>query len=120
MLYEVITIEYLHTHKASNVNQREVGVDTDSFNEGLRRIFREAPDIIVIGEMRDPESFAIALQAADSGHLVLSCMHANNALLAINRIIDVFPAEQQHQVRVQLADTFVCIINQRLISYNFV
>lgn len=108
-------IEYLHTHKSSNVNQREVGVDTDSFHEGLRRIFREAPDIIVIGEMRDAESFSIALQAADSGHLVLSCMHANNALLTVNRIIDVFPPEQQHQVRVQLADTFVSIVNQRLI-----
>jgi len=109
-------IEYLHDHKASNVNQREVGVDTDSFSEGLRRIFREAPDVIVIGEMRDPESFAIALQAADSGHLVISCMHANNAVMAVNRIIDIFPPEQQHQVRVQLADNFICIINQRLVT----
>ncbi|WP_432821013.1 PilT/PilU family type 4a pilus ATPase [Trichloromonas sp.] len=109
-------IEYLHDHKASNVNQREVGVDTESFSEGLRRIFREAPDIIVIGEMRDPESFAIALQAADSGHLVISCMHANNSVMAVNRIIDIFPPEQQHQVRVQLADNFICIINQRLVA----
>jgi len=109
-------IEYLHTHKSSNVNQREVGTDTDSFSEGLRRIFREAPDVIVIGEMRDPESFAIALQAADSGHLVISCMHANNAVMAVNRIIDVFPAEKQLQVRVQLADNFICILNQRLVA----
>jgi len=109
-------IEYLHAHKSSNVNQREVGIDTDSFSEGLRRIFREAPDVIVIGEMRDPESFAIALQAADSGHLVISCMHANNAVMAVNRIIDIFPPEQQYQVRVQLADNFICIINQRLVT----
>ncbi len=109
-------IEYLHDHKASNVNQREVGVDTHSFSEGLRRIFREAPDVIVIGEMRDPESFAIALQAADSGHLVISCMHANNAVMAVNRIIDIFPPEQQHQVRIQLADNFIGIINQRLVT----
>lgn len=109
-------IEYLHTHKSSNVNQREVGVDTESFQEGLRRIFREAPDVIVIGEMRDAESFSIALQAADSGHLVISCMHANNAVMAVNRIIDVFPPEQQHQVRIQLADNFVCILNQRLVA----
>jgi twitching motility protein PilT len=109
-------IEYLHDHKSSNINQREVGVDTESFSEGLRRIFREAPDVIVIGEMRDPESFAIALQAADSGHLVISCMHANNAVMAVNRIIDIFPPEQQHQVRVQLADNFICIINQRLVT----
>ncbi|MDY0267826.1 PilT/PilU family type 4a pilus ATPase [Trichloromonas sp.] len=108
-------IEYLHTHKSSNVNQREVGVDIESFHAGLRRIFREAPDVIVIGEMRDLESFSIALQAADSGHLVISCMHANNAVMAVNHIIDIFPPEQQHQVRAQLADNFVCILNQRLV-----
>ncbi len=118
--YNIITIEdpieYLHRHKSSNVNQREVGLDTDSFHVGLRHVLREAPDVIVIGEMRDPESFAIALQAADTGHLVLSCLHSNNAILAINRIIDIFPPEQQRQVRVQLADNLQLILNQRLVS----
>ncbi len=109
-------IEYLHRHKSSNVNQREVGVDTDSFHVGLRHVLREAPDVIVIGEMRDPESFAIALEAADTGHLVLSCLHANNATLAINRIIDVFPPEKQRQIRVQLADNLQLILNQRLVA----
>lgn len=109
-------IEYLHRHKQSNINQREVGVDTDTFSQALKMVLREAPDVIVIGEMRDPESFAIALQAADTGHLVLSCIHSNNAVMAINRIIDVFPPEQQHQIRVQLADNMLLILNQRLLA----
>ncbi|MBE0597823.1 MAG: PilT/PilU family type 4a pilus ATPase [Desulfuromonadales bacterium] len=108
-------VEYLHRHKSSNVNQREIGVDTASFPEGLRNIFREAPDVIVIGEMRDPESFAIALQAADTGHLVISCLHANNAPMAIDRIIDMVPPEQQRQVRNQLAENLLVIFNQRLV-----
>jgi twitching motility protein PilT len=108
-------IEYLHKHKCSNVNQREIGLDTDSFHEGLRHIFRQAPDVIVIGEMRDPESFAIAIQAAETGHLVLSTMHSNTSTSAIERIIDVFPAQQQQQIRVQLAESFVMILNQRLV-----
>jgi twitching motility protein PilT len=109
-------IEYLHRHKESNVNQREVGLDTRSFHEGLRHVFREAPDVIMIGEMRDRESIAIALEAADTGHLVMSSMHANNAVMAINRIVDVFPAESQQQVRVQLADNLLLVLNQRLVE----
>jgi twitching motility protein PilT len=109
-------IEYLHRHKNSNVNQREVGLDTKSFHEGLRHVFREAPDVIMIGEMRDRESIAIALEAADTGHLVLSSMHSNNALLAINRIVDVFPSENQQQIRVQLADNLLMVLNQRLVE----
>ena len=109
-------IEYLHRHKESNVNQREVGLDTRSFHEGLRHIFREAPDVIMIGEMRDRESIAIALEAADTGHLVMSSMHANNAVMAINRIVDVFPAESQQQIRVQLADNLLLVLNQRLVE----
>ncbi len=109
-------IEYLHRHKNSNVNQREVGLDTKTFNEGLRHVFREAPDVIMIGEMRDRESIAIALEAADTGHLVLSSMHANNSILAINRIVDVFPAESQQQIRVQLADNLLLVLNQRLVE----
>lgn len=108
-------VEYLHKHKASNVNQREVGVDTDSFREGLRHIFRQAPDVIVIGEMRDPESFAIALQAADTGHLVLSTLHSNTATSTVDRIIDIFPPQQQQQIRVQFAENFIVVFNQRLV-----
>lgn len=108
-------IEYRHKHKASNVNQREVGFDTQSFHDGLKRIFRQAPDVIVIGEMRDPESFAIAIHAADTGHLVLSTLHSNTATSAIDAIIDVFPPNQQQQIKVQLAENFLLILNQRLL-----
>lgn len=108
-------VEFLHSHKRSLVHQREVGVDTASFGEGLRHVFREAPDVIVIGEMRDMESFSIALQAADSGHLVISSLHANSAVQAINRVVDVFPPEQERQIRVQLAESFLLILNQRLV-----
>jgi len=108
-------IEYLHKHKSSNVNQREVGVDTESFHSGLRHIFRQSPDVIVIGEMRDLESFSIALQAAETGHLVLSTLHSNTATSTIERIIDVFPISQQQQIRIQLAENFLLILNQRLV-----
>lgn len=107
-------IEYLHKHKLSNVNQREVGRDTNSFHQGLRRIFRQAPDVIVIGEMRDAESFSIAIQAAETGHLVMSTLHANFTTSAVERIIDVFPPDQQQQIRVQLAENFLLVFNQRL------
>ncbi len=109
-------IEYLHHHKKSNINQREVGLDTPTFHDGLRHVFREAPDVILIGEMRDRESMAIALEAADTGHLVLSSMHANNAAMAISRIIDVFPQDNQQQIRVQLADTLLMVFSQRLVQ----
>lgn len=108
-------IEYLHKHKTSNINQRQVGIDTDSFNDGLRHIFRQAPDVIVIGEMRDTESFSIALQAAETGHLVLSTLHANNTTSTIDRVVDIFPPHQQPQIRVQLAESFLLIMNQRLV-----
>ncbi|MFA7061310.1 MAG: PilT/PilU family type 4a pilus ATPase [Pedobacter sp.] len=108
-------IEFLHTHKMSNINQREIGRDTPSFQEGLSHIFRQAPDVIVIGEMRDPESFAIAVQAAETGHLVISTMHANSTTTAIERIIEIFPPEKQQQIRIQLAEVFLLVINQRLI-----
>ena len=108
-------IEYLHKHKNSNVNQREVGLDTESFYEGLRHIFRQDPDVIVVGELRDVESFAIALQAADTGHLVLSTVHANTATSTIERIINIFPPHQQNQVRTQIADSLLLVFSQRLI-----
>jgi twitching motility protein PilT len=108
-------VEYTHRHKNSNVNQREVGTDTISFGDGLRHIFRQNPDVIVIGELRDFESFSIALSAAETGHLVLATMHSNNATAAVDRIIDVFPPVQQSQVRAQLADCMQVVFSQRLL-----
>lgn len=108
-------IEYHHHHKLSNVNQREVGVDTDSFQEGLKRIFRQSPDVIVVGEMRDPESAAIAIQAAGTGHLVLTTVHANSATATVERIIDTFTPYQQHLIRGQLAEHLLLVLNQRLV-----
>ncbi len=108
-------IEYLHKHKNSNVNQREIGIDTPSFPDGLKHIFRQDPDVIVIGEMRDPESFRIALQAAETGHLVLSTLHARNATSTIERVIDIFPAEEQAQIRSQIADSLLLVLSQRLV-----
>ncbi len=102
-------IEYLHKHKKSNVNQREIGLDTESFYEGLKHVFRQDPDVIVVGEMRDPESFAIALQAADTGHLVLSTVHANTSTSTIERIINTFPPHQQNMIRSRIADTLLFV-----------
>ncbi len=108
-------IEYLHRHKKSNINQREVGVDTESFSVGLKHVFRQDPDVIVIGEMRDPESIAIALTAAETGHLVISTLHSLNATSAVDRIIDIFPGHQQHQVKLQFASVFLLVFGQRLV-----
>ena len=108
-------IEYTHRHKNSNVNQREVGTDTLSFEDGLRHIFRQNPDVIVIGELRDFESFSIALSAAETGHLVMATMHSNNATAAVDRVIDIFPPAQQSQVRAQLADCLQVVFSQRLL-----
>ncbi|HDO35656.1 MAG TPA: PilT/PilU family type 4a pilus ATPase, partial [Nitrospirae bacterium] len=108
-------IEYLHKHKNSNVNQREIGLDTESFSEGLRHIFRQDPDVIVIGELRDIESFEIALHAADTGHLVISTVHAINATSTIDRMINIFPPHQQNIIRTKLADSLILIFSQRLV-----
>ena len=108
-------IEYLHKHKASNVNQREVGVDTASFHQGMIHIFREAPDVIVIGEIRDADSCATALQAADTGHLVISTLHSSSTTSTIDRILDLFYPHQQAQIRLQFADNFLLVLNQRLV-----
>ncbi|MBI4688320.1 MAG: PilT/PilU family type 4a pilus ATPase [Nitrospirae bacterium] len=108
-------IEYLHKHKKSNINQREIGIDTESFAAGLKHILRQDPDVIVIGEMRDPESISIALTAAETGHLVISTLHSMNTTTAIDRIVDIFPANQQHQVRMQFADIFLVVFGQRLV-----
>ena len=108
-------IEYLFVGNKSIVNQREIGNDTKSFHNALRSILREDPNVIMIGEMRDPETIATALTAAETGHLVLSSLHTNNASQTVDRIIDVFPPQQQNQIRLQLANTLSAIISQRLL-----
>jgi twitching motility protein PilT len=108
-------IEYVHQSKKSNVNQRAVGIDTDSFGEGLRRIFRQSPDVIMIGEMRDPETFEIALMAASTGHLVLSTMHSSYTTAAIEGIINRFPRHLQGTARLQIADAVSLVFTQRLL-----
>ncbi|MFE2855697.1 type IV pilus twitching motility protein PilT [Streptomyces lavendulae] len=108
-------IEYLHRHKRSAVSQREVGTDTDSFPAALRAALREDPDVLLLGEMRDPESISAALTIAETGHLVFATLHTNDAAQTLDRIVDVFPAEQQPQIRLQLAHTLVGILNQTLI-----
>jgi twitching motility protein PilT len=108
-------IEYLHKHKKSNINQREVRRDTESFQEGLRRVFRQAPDVIVVGELRDKESFEIALRAADTGHLVLSTVHGNNSTSIIETVINMFPPHQQNLIRMRIADCLLLSFTQRLV-----
>jgi twitching motility protein PilT len=108
-------IEYLHDHKRSVVNQREVGTDTASFPAALRSALREDPDVLLVGEMRDLESIRFALTIAETGHLVFATLHTNDTAQALARIIDVFPAEQQAQVRVQLAAALTGIVYQRLL-----
>jgi len=108
-------IEFLHTDKRSIINQREIGTDTGSFDRALRRVLRQDPDVILIGEMRDEETVATALSAAETGHLVFSTLHTADAGEAINRIIDFFPPHQQGQVRAMLASTLRAVISQRLV-----
>lgn len=108
-------IEYVFYQQKSIVDQREVGLDTKSFADALRSSLRQDPDVIMVGEMRDYESISIALTAAETGHLVLSTLHTNSASQTIDRIIDVFPADQQDQVRAQLAACLAGIVSQRLI-----
>lgn len=109
-------IEYVHHHKNSLVNQREIGQDTDSFNSALRAILRQDPDVILVGEMRDPETISIALTAAETGHLVFSTLHTVGASKTIDRIVDMFPSEQQQQVRTQLSTVCEGVISQQLIQ----
>ena len=108
-------IEYMHDHRAAIVSQREVGIDTDSFERALRAALREDPDVILVGEMRDPESIAITLTLAETGHLVFSTLHTNDASQALDRMVDVFPAERQQQVRLQLASVLSAVVAQRLL-----
>lgn len=107
-------IEYLHKHRLSIVNQREIGFDTKDFASGLRAALRQDPDVILVGEMRDLETISTAITAAETGHLVLATLHTSDAPQTIDRIIDVFPGSQQPQMRTQLASVLVGIISQRL------
>lgn len=107
-------IEFLHRHKKSLINQREVGADTHSFANALKHVLRQDPDIILVGEMRDLETISVALTAAETGHLVFATLHTQDAAQTIDRVIDVFPAEQQSQVRTQLASAIQGVVCQTL------
>jgi twitching motility protein PilT len=108
-------IEFVHQHKGCVVNQREVYADTHSFSEALRHVLRQDPDVVLIGEMRDLETVMSALTVAETGHLVLSTLHTNSAVQTINRIIDIFPEQQQPQVRAQLSLILHAVVSQQLI-----
>jgi twitching motility protein PilT len=108
-------IEFLHRHKRCIVNQREIGSDTSSFADALRAALRQDPDVILLGEMRDLETIATALTAAETGHLVFATLHTQNAPATVDRVIDVFPAAQQEQIRMQLAGALEGIITQALL-----
>ncbi|MER1999338.1 MAG: type IV pilus twitching motility protein PilT [Lysinibacillus sp.] len=107
-------VEYVHEHKKSIVNQREIGIDTENFANALRASLRQDPDIILVGEMRDLETISTAITAAETGHLVFGTLHTSSAPTTIDRIIDVFPPHQQGQIRIQLANVLQGIISQRL------
>lgn len=108
-------IEYIFSQDRCIISQREVGMDTLSFNDGLRAVLRQDPDVVMIGEMRDPETIATAMTAAETGHLVFSTLHTNSASQTIDRIIDSFPPNQQGQIISQLASTLVGIVSERLV-----
>jgi twitching motility protein PilT len=117
--YHILTIEdpieYIHTHKNSLINQREVHADTHGFKNALKSVLRQDPDIVLIGEMRDLETIEAAMTIAETGHLVLGTLHTNTAIGSINRIIDVFPPHQQGQIRAQLSFTLQAVVTQVLI-----
>jgi twitching motility protein PilT len=108
-------IEYLHDHKKSIINQRELGEDTHAFNNALRSALREDPDVLLVGEMRDLATIKLAITCAETGHLVMATLHTNNAAESVDRMIDVFPAEEQEQIRVQLSNNLVAIASQQLL-----
>jgi twitching motility protein PilT len=108
-------IEYYHKHKKCTVNQREIGVDVPDFPEGLRRALRMDPDIILVGEMRDLATIHAAIEAAETGHVVFATLHTSGASSTINRIIDVFPKEQQDQIRTQLSTALIGVLSQAIL-----
>ena len=107
-------IEYYHNHKKSVINQREVGIDVPSFAEALRRVLRQDPDVILVGELRDLETIESAIRAAETGHLVFSTVHTTSAAGTITRLIDVFPPDQQDQIRIQLSSNLIAVLSQVL------
>ena len=117
--YHIVTIEdpieFLHQHKKSTINQRELGTDTPAFALGLRAALRQAPKVILVGEMRDMETTEIALEASETGHLVLSTLHTTDASKTVNRIIGIYPKSEEHVIRTRLAQSFRYIVSQRLI-----
>ena len=109
-------IEYLHQHKRSIVNQREIGVDTGSYASALRATLREDPDVIYVGELRDAETIRVAVAAAEAGHLVLSALHTQGALNAVERMIDAFPLQNQPQMRIRIANVLEAVVSQELLQ----
>jgi twitching motility protein PilT len=107
-------IEYLHTHRKCVVNQREIGADTADFQVALKHVLRQDPDIILVGELRDLETTSVAITAAETGHLVLATLHTQSAAQTIDRLIDIFPPHQQHQIRAQLANCMQGVVTQAL------
>jgi len=112
-------VEFVHQDKKCTINQREVGSDTTSFGSALKRSLRQDPDIILVGEMRDPETISIAITAVETGHLVFSTLHTIDAKQSINRIIDTFRYEQQHAIRMQLSTALGAIVSQRLVKSSY-
>lgn len=108
-------IEYLHNHKSSMVNQREIGLDSQTYANALRAALREDPDVILVGEMRDYETISVAITAAETGHLVLSTLHTIGAANTVDRMIDVFPPHQQQQIRIQLSNVLEAVVSQQLL-----
>ena len=109
-------IEFIHSHRSSMVNQREVGSDTQTFGNALKYALRQDPDVVLIGEMRDAETIAAAITMAETGHLVFATLHSNSAAETVNRIVDVFPSDQQPQIRTQLASVLEGIVTQQLLA----
>jgi twitching motility protein PilT len=112
-------IEFVHAHKSCLVNQREVGVDTRSFQNALKRILRQDPDFVLVGELRDSETIEMALTMAETGHLVFATLHTNSAVQSINRMINVFPPHQQAQIRQVLSFTLQAVVTQQLVPKSF-
>ena len=108
-------IEFVHRSKSCTVNQRQVGDHTETFGRALRAALREDPDVIVVGELRDLETVSLALTAAETGHLVLGTLHTNNAVRTIHRLLGVFPAEQQPQIRMMVSESLIAVVSQRLL-----
>jgi twitching motility protein PilT len=109
-------IEYLHPHKLSIVNQREIGTDTEGFKTALKYVLRQDPDVVLVGEMRDLETIEAALTISETGHLVFATLHTNSAVSTINRVIDVFPSHQQAQIRAKLSFVLQGVVSQQLLA----